>query len=95
MFSRSPYSSSKSRTTKRDQNHIEINEQIVILIASSDAPRNAESIWLDLKSNGMIISMSSVYNRLKNMFDEGIIEKRSVGYNKYEYTAVAQKQSID
>ena len=48
-----------------------------IVLASYDHP-TAEQIYLRIRERGVSISMATVYNNLKSLVDEGIIQKLSM-----------------
>ena len=81
------YLSSKSRNTKQQEIHDQLNDQILSYVKSIIEESNAETLWLGLRSQGHKISQSTFNNRLRELVNDGFVEKRSIGYNKYYYLA--------
>ncbi|OKS86273.1 hypothetical protein RG47T_1725 [Mucilaginibacter polytrichastri] len=53
--------------------------------------RDAETLWLALKENGLNISISSFYSRLKTFIENGTVEKQTLKYNKNVYRLVRKQ----
>ena len=70
-----PFQTVKNRLTKKRKQHLGIKELIVKIFNSIDGYTNAEVVWLMMKSIGMDLSISSLYNRLKELVNENVIEK--------------------
>jgi Fe2+ or Zn2+ uptake regulation protein len=51
----------------------------------------AETIWLELVASGQHISISSFYNRLRELVDGLLIEKKSNGPHKFVYQLIAKQ----
>ena len=85
------FRSSSSRVSKRQQEHNQINEEIVREIAEFKIETDAETIWLTMKGKGHSLSISSFYNRLKELIDAEIIVKKPISYNKYVYSIICRK----
>lgn len=86
-----PFQSFKSTLTKRQQLHQQINELIVENFRLFDSYINAETVWLAMKAKGVELSISSFYNRLKELVEANLIEKKPDGYNKFVYRITATK----
>jgi Fe2+ or Zn2+ uptake regulation protein len=80
-----PFRSSKSRITKQQKQMQSINQKIIDYMLTIQEDKDAESIWLEIRANGLDISNSSFTTKLKKLVDAGVIEKISFGYNKYMY----------
>lgn len=91
MFNQSPFRASKSRLTAQEENYLRINEEILTYVSGLNTPQNAEEIWLALKSGGLVLSIATFYTRLKKLVDSGNVEKIYLGYNKYVYTIIVNK----
>jgi Fe2+ or Zn2+ uptake regulation protein len=88
-----PFRSSKSRLTKQQEQMQLINQQIIDYMLTIQEDKDAESIWLEIRANGLDISHSSFNTKLKKLVDAGLIEKISFGYNKNSYRIQDQKMS--
>lgn len=88
-----PYQSKKIVRTKKQLIHEQINVLIVENFSLFDGFTNAETVWLAMKGNGIKLSISSFYNRLKDLVDANIIEKQQNGYNRFVYIATKLKSS--
>ncbi|MDN3584247.1 hypothetical protein [Mucilaginibacter flavus] len=82
------YRSSKSRTTKQQELYDQLSDQIVGYISTLANEKDAETIWLEMREEGYPQSRSAFNNRLKRLVNAGLVEKISIGYNKYFYKAV-------
>lgn len=80
-----PFQTFKNQLTKKQKQHLEINDLIVKIFGSIEGYTNAEDVWLMMKSKGVELSISSFYNRLKQLVEENVIEKKPNGYNKFIY----------
>jgi Fe2+ or Zn2+ uptake regulation protein len=87
---RYPYQSHQSAPTKRQQLHHDINELIVENFEFFENDIDAETVWLAMKAKGIELSISSFYNRLKELVEANLIEKKSNGYNKFVYKKTAK-----
>ena len=85
-----PYQSLKPTLTKRQRLHHQINELIVENFGLFEDDINAETVWLAMKEKGAELSISSFYNRLKELVEANLIEKRPNGYNKFVYKKTAK-----
>jgi DNA-binding transcriptional ArsR family regulator len=80
-----PFRAAKSRPTKQQEQERVINEQIINYMKTLQGYKNAETLWLGMSDQGYKMSISSFNTRLKKLVEAGLIEKRSVGYNKHFY----------
>jgi len=86
-----PFQSFKSTLSKRKKLHYQINELIIENFGVFDDYTDAETVWLTMKAKGIELSISSFYNRLKELVEEGFMEKKPNGYNKFVYKAATIK----
>ncbi|GAA3979825.1 hypothetical protein [Mucilaginibacter dorajii] len=86
MINQSQFRASKSRITRQQEDNNQILDQIVEFIVNLDLESDAETIWMQLKTQGVDISISSFNNKLKILVDAGLVIKRSEGYNKHFYS---------
>lgn len=86
MINQSQFRASKSRITRQQEDNNRILDQIVEFIVNLDLESDAETIWMQLKTHGVDISISSFNNKLKILVDAGLVIKRSEGYNKHFYS---------
>jgi Fe2+ or Zn2+ uptake regulation protein len=82
---RYPYQSYKNTPTKRQQLHQQINDLILDNFSSFEYEMDAETVWLAMKAKGIELSISTFYNRLKELVEANLIEKKPNGYNKFVY----------
>ena len=87
MINQSQYRSSKSRITKQQEDYNRINDQIMSYIRSRTVEEDAEILWFGMRTAGGDLSISSFNTKLKKLVEAGLVEKRSVGYNKHFYRA--------
>ena len=85
-----PFRSSKSRLTKKQQLRKELNDLILLYFLKHDAYVEAETVWLELLASGQHISISSYYNRLRELVDGLLIEKKSNGPHKFVYKLISK-----
>ena len=85
MISDPKYRSSKSRMTKQQEKDILINDKIINYITRIDEEKDAETLWMEIKTLGHQMSISAFNIRLKKLVERGIVEKKSLGYNKNFY----------
>ncbi|MDN5288480.1 MAG: hypothetical protein JWR38_4754 [Mucilaginibacter sp.] len=85
MINQSQYRSSKSRITKKQEDYNRRTDQIVSYIKNRTVEEDAEALWFGMKTAGYELSISSFNTRLKKLVEAGLVEKRSVGYNKHFY----------
>jgi Fe2+ or Zn2+ uptake regulation protein len=85
MISEPKYRSSKSRMTKQQERAILINDKIINYITRTDEEKDAETLWMEIKALGHQMSISAFNTRLKKLVERGIVEKKSLGYNKNFY----------
>jgi Fe2+ or Zn2+ uptake regulation protein len=87
---RFPFRSSKSRLTKKQQLRIELNELILLYFLKHDEYVTAETVWLELVASEQHISISSFYNRLRELVDGLLIEKKSNAPHKFVYKLISK-----
>jgi len=87
---RYPYQSHQPALTKRQQLHHDSNELIVENFEFFENDIDAETVWLAMKAKGIELSISSFYNRLKELVEANLIEKKPNGYNKFVYKKTAK-----
>ncbi|NCD72551.1 transcriptional repressor [Mucilaginibacter agri] len=80
-----PYQSASTRLTKSQQQYYEVSARIIQLMNEYSAYTDAETFWLAMKKSGLQLSLSTFYNRLRFLVDNGIVEKQTVKYNKNLY----------
>jgi Fe2+ or Zn2+ uptake regulation protein len=51
----------------------------------------AETVWLSMKAKNIELSISSFYNKLKELVNAEIIEKKPNGHNKFVYKKIASQ----
>ena len=85
MITQSQFRSSKSRITKQREDYNRITDQIISYIKSLPEEEDAETLWFGMRTGGYELSISSFNTKLKKLVEAGLIEKRSVGYNKHFY----------
>lgn len=85
MINLSQYRSSKSRITKQQEDYNRITDQVISYIKSLTVEEDAETLWFGMRTAGFKLSISSFNTRLKKLVEAGLVEKRSVGYNKHFY----------
>ncbi|MGF7042708.1 Fe2+ or Zn2+ uptake regulation protein [Mucilaginibacter lappiensis] len=85
MISDPKYRSSKSRMTKQQEKDILIYDKIINYITRIDEEKDAETLWMEMKPLGHQMSISAFNTRLKKLVERGIVEKKSLGYNKNFY----------
>jgi Fe2+ or Zn2+ uptake regulation protein len=85
-----PFRSSKSRLTKKQQLRKELNDVILLYFLKHDEFVEAETVWLELLACGQHISISSYYNRLRQLVDGLLIEKKSNGPHKFVYKLISK-----
>ncbi|MBB6108014.1 helix-turn-helix domain-containing protein [Mucilaginibacter lappiensis] len=56
-------------------------------IKGLSAEEDAETLWFGMRFKGYELSISSFNTKLKKLVEAGLVEKRSVGYNKHFYRA--------
>ena len=80
-----PYQSYKGTPTKRQLLHQQINKLILENFGLFDDDVAAETVWLAMKEKGIELSISTFYNRLKELVQANLIEKKPNGYKKFVY----------
>lgn len=86
-----PYQTHQTALTKRQQLHHQINELIVDNFGFFDDDIDAETVWLAMKAQGVQLSISSFYTRLKELVEANLMEKKPNGYNKFVYRTTRPK----
>jgi len=87
MINQSQFRSSKSRITKQQEEYNRITDQILSYIKNLTVEEDAETLWFGMRTGGYDLSISSFNTKLKKLVEAGLIEKRSIGYNKHFYRA--------
>ncbi|MDN5288379.1 MAG: hypothetical protein JWR38_4653 [Mucilaginibacter sp.] len=85
MINQPQYRSSKSRITKQQEEYNRITDQILSYIKNLTEKEDAETLWFGMRAVGYELSISSFNSKLKKLVEAGLVEKRSVGYNKHFY----------
>ena len=83
MINDPKYRSSKSRMTRQQERDVLINDKIITYMKHIDKEKNAETLWTEIKELGHEMSISAFNTRLKKLVERGIVEKKSLGYNKF------------
>jgi len=83
-----PFQSASLRLSKSQQQYNEISELIIRLMGDHSDYTDAETLWLAMKENGLDISISTFYSRLRLFIEIGMIEKQTLKYNKNAYRMV-------
>jgi len=71
--------------TRQEERDTFINEKIIAYIKHVDEEKNAETLWMETKALGYEMSISAFNTRLRKLVERGIVEKKSLGYNKFFY----------
>jgi Fe2+ or Zn2+ uptake regulation protein len=85
MINQPQFRSSKSRITKQQKEYNRVSDQILSYIKSLTVEEDAEALWFGMRTEGYDLSISSFNTKLKKLVEAGLIEKRSIGYNKHFY----------
>jgi Fe2+ or Zn2+ uptake regulation protein len=88
MINQPQYRYSKSRITKQQEDYNRITDQIMSYVRSLKVEEDAETLWFGMRTAGYEMSISSFNTRLKKLVEAGLIEKRSIGYNKHFYQVI-------
>jgi predicted transcriptional regulator len=75
----------------RDQ----LMDQILSYIKKVAEESDADTLWLGMRLQGHMMSQSTFNNRLRELVETGLIEKRSTGYNKYLYSVANNLKIVD
>lgn len=84
-----PFQSFQFTLTKRKKQHHQFSDLIVENFGFFDDYTDAETVWLTMKSKNIDLSISSFYNKLKELVTAGVIEKKAIGHNKFVYKGLA------
>lgn len=80
-----PFQSAALRLTKSQQQYNEVSEQIIQIMGGYLDFTDAETLWLAMKEQGLDISISTLYSRLRIFVENGIVEKQIIKYNNNAY----------
>jgi len=84
-----PHQEQKPAPDKKQQLQHQISNLIVETFGDFDNYTEAEIVWLAMKAKGIELSISTFYNRLRELVQANLIKKKENGYNKYLYKKIA------